>query len=461
MSRLLAVARTHVRLGMSQSGTVFAASALLLVTLTSAWLNWQRSSLEATARFETQERARAQWEQQGSKDPHSAAHFGIYAVKPVSAWAWFDPGVDPYLGTAIFMEAHKQDTPTGSRVERSEWQRLLTVPTPAAILQLLLPLLAILCGFAAFAEDRETGVLRQTLSTGLQPLLLGAGKLLGCATVLVSLTAPMFGGVLLMAWYAGAPMGSGMALVASYGAYALTFLMISVAVSARSTTSQSALTLLLSLWLAVCILLPRMAADGAAHTVPVPTFAAFWQQVADDQAHGVDGHDDRNARTEALRRQVLEQYGVDRVEDLPISFRGLALQAGEEYGNQVFDRRYGELWDAYRKQEGVQFALSLASPLLALRNVSLSLAGTGMNEYRSFADAAETYRRKMVRMLNNEVAAARPHSNASRDATFWRKVPEFRYTATVGGVGSSRSALACWFFASMLLVTLAFRGLRP
>lgn len=461
MRPLLTVACTHFRLGVAQSGVIWMAAALFLVTLASAWLNWQRTAIEAAARESTQRQARQQWEQQGTKDPHSAAHFGMYAVKPVSVWQWFDPGIDPYLGTVIFMEAHKQDTPTASRIERLEWQRLLTVPTPAAILQLLLPLLTILCGFSVFAGDRETGILRQTMSTGLRPGILGVGKLLGATALLILLTGPTLLGIVLAAGFAGSPLGAGLLLIAGYAAYALTFLLISVAVSARSATAQSALTLLLSIWLGWCVLLPRMAADGAARLVPLPTFAAFWQQVNEDQAKGVDGHDDQNQRTEALKQQVLRQFGVDRVEDLPILFRGLALQAGEEYGNQVFDRRYGELWDKYRQQESVQFALALASPLLALRSASLAIAGTGMDEYRRFGVASETFRRQMVRKLNNEVTAAGPEGRSERDSRFWAQLPPFHFTAAPSAIGGNAWLLVAWLVISASVASYTVRGMRP
>lgn len=52
---------------------------------------------------------RQQWLEQGEKNPHSAAHYGIWAFKPESPLAVFDRGVEAYLGVAVYLEAHKQN----------------------------------------------------------------------------------------------------------------------------------------------------------------------------------------------------------------------------------------------------------------------------------------------------------------------------------------------------------------
>ena len=48
------------------------------------------------------------WDNQGEKNPHSAAHYGTYAFKPKYPLSLIDQGVDKYAGTSIFLEAHKR-----------------------------------------------------------------------------------------------------------------------------------------------------------------------------------------------------------------------------------------------------------------------------------------------------------------------------------------------------------------
>lgn len=52
----------------------------------------------------------------------------------------------------------------------------------------------------------------------------------------------------------------------------------------------------------------------------------------------VDEVSSRNARAERLKQELFRKYNVSKVEDLPVNFGGLSLQAGEEHGNEVFDR---------------------------------------------------------------------------------------------------------------------------
>ena len=54
-------------------------------------------------------------------------------------------------------------------------------------------------------------------------------------------------------------------------------------------------------------------------------------------------------RAESTER-LLADYGVERVEDLPINAVGACLQESEEFGNRIFDRNYGALWDTFRRQ---------------------------------------------------------------------------------------------------------------
>lgn len=63
-------------------------------------LGWQHYR-EVRQQHEAARRAtRAQWLNQGEKNPHSAAHYGVYAFKPKMPLSLVDRGVDPYVGVA-------------------------------------------------------------------------------------------------------------------------------------------------------------------------------------------------------------------------------------------------------------------------------------------------------------------------------------------------------------------------
>ena len=87
--------------------------AVLVLVLGVAALGFgARQTIEAqTERSEAMKRAKAQWEGQGEKNPHVAAHYGTYLFAPISVVSAIDPGVSAQLGRSIKMEAHKQNLP--------------------------------------------------------------------------------------------------------------------------------------------------------------------------------------------------------------------------------------------------------------------------------------------------------------------------------------------------------------
>lgn len=137
--------------------------ALLLVSLGHGWVQARRSQAELAA---AQATAREHWESQGEKNPHSAAHYGVYAFKPRLALSFVDEGVDPYTGTSVWLEAHRQNDFFLRPAQDATAAQRIGALTAAQVLQHLVPLLVILLTFGALAGEREQGTLRQLLATG-------------------------------------------------------------------------------------------------------------------------------------------------------------------------------------------------------------------------------------------------------------------------------------------------------
>ena len=151
----------------------------------------------------------ATWLDQGDKNPHSAAHFGRYAFKPSPALAYVDRGLDAYLGTTVWLEAHWQN-PFELRPaeDRTALQRFGDL-TAALVLQLLIPLFIVLLAFPTFAGERESGTLRLLLSAGAEPRQLALGKAMGLAGALfvVLVPAALLGGLLLVVGFPSSGVG--------------------------------------------------------------------------------------------------------------------------------------------------------------------------------------------------------------------------------------------------------------
>lgn len=417
---------------------------------------------------------RMEWLGQGARNPHSAAHFGRFAFKPSSALAFLDRGINTYTGIAVWMEAHSQDAFRFRPAEDATALQRFGELTAAIALQLLIPLVIILLAFDKFAGEREQGSLRQLMSLGIRARDLAAGKALGVAGALALLLTPVT--VLGVAALSIASSDDGdltsgfvrLSLLAlAYLLYFGSVLGVAIAVSAWARSGRVALLCLLAFWVVSCLIVPRASADIAERLHPTPSYTEFWTNINRDTREGINGHDSTDARREKLLQETLAGYGVKKVDELPINFDGVALQAGEEYGNQVFDKHYGALWQRFGQQNRVQDLSGVLSPLASVRAVSMGLAGTDFALHKDFASAAESYRRAMVKQMNDEFRdhAGSENFNYKASAETWDKVPDFTYAApgTVWILANHRVSIGLlvgWFLFAWALATIAVKRIH-
>src|SRR5690606_5239898 len=121
-----------------------------VAAVTAGWFH-QRELVAQRSAADAAERAR--WTGQPEKNPHSAAHYGVYAFKPRLAPAFLDPGIEPYAGIAVWLESHNQNDLLYKPAEDATAAQRFGDLTAALVLQLLLPLVVILVGFASVAGE--------------------------------------------------------------------------------------------------------------------------------------------------------------------------------------------------------------------------------------------------------------------------------------------------------------------
>ncbi len=437
--------------------------ALLLVSLGHGWVQARQAQEELAA---AQATARDHWESQGEKNPHSAAHYGIYAFKPRLALSFVDEGVDPYTGTSVWLEAHRQNEFLMRPAQDATAAQRVGALTAAQVLQNLVPLLIILLTFGVLAGEREQGTLRQLLATGIGRRELAVGKALGVAGALMLLLVPaaVVGAAALVVGSTGpaaSPLARGTVLAGVYLAYFAAFVGLGLAVSAWARSARTALVVLVGVWVVNGLVAPRAAVDLSKWIHPTPSAVEFAHTLEQEMAAGVEGIErpDRAAFSEGL----LAEYGVERAEDLPVNEVGLYLQESEEFGNRIFDRNYGALWDTFERQGLVHEALAVAAPLLAVRTLSMGLAGTDVEQHRHFATAAETYRRDMMRQMNLDLAEnSRTGELYLAGPELWADVPPLQYDApTLGWVLGNRLlsllVLGAWLAGAVLLAAKRVR----
>ena len=264
---------------------------------------------------------------------------------------------------------------------------------------------------------------------------------------------------------AASPLARGVVLTGVYLAYFTVFLALSLAVSAWARSARTALVILLGVWVVNGLVAPRVAVDLSKWLHPTPSAIEFARTVESEMASGVGdiSRPDRDASTERL----LAEYGVEQVEDLPINAVGVYLQESEEFGNRIFDRNYSALWDTFERQGVVHETLAVAAPLLAVRTLSMGLAGTDVEQHRHFATAAETYRRDLMRRMNGDMAenSRTGDFEYAADAELWESVPPLQYAApTLGWVLGNRIlsllVLGAWLAGTIIVAAARVRRAR-
>jgi ABC-2 type transport system permease protein len=455
-------------LELTRDGRFRTTAAVVMLMLVAALAAGWRHSSEVRRQHETAARAtRTQWLNQGSKNPHSAAHYGVYAFKPKTRLSMVDSGIDPYVGVAAWLEAHIQNEfKYRPAQDRTALQRFGEM-TAAEVLQILVPLLIILLTFGAFAAEREAGTLRQLASLGVPLRRLAAGKAFGISLALAAVLLPAtLVGVLALVVAAddGALAGSALRTLATVLLFLLYFaivLALSLAVSVRARSSRLALLVLLAFWMFNGLVAPRLTADLAAWKHPTPSAVEFSTALQ----HELDDTAEIERRLDRRRAELLKTFNVTSIDEAPINFSGVSLQEGEEHGNEVFDRHYGALFETFQRQNTVYQIGGYLAPLVAVRSLSMALAGTDFAHHRHFVRAAEDYRRSIQRVMNDDIMRrSRAGVLYVAGPELWSQVQAFEYRTpgaawALGTQTFSLVALSAWAAIALLALRIALRSL--
>ncbi len=451
MSMMAAIIRKDARELSRDRRVVVMALLVLALALTAVLTSYVRVLAYEADRAATLQTDRATWEGQGARNPHSAAHFAKWAFKPLTMGAVLDPGVTSYAGSAIWMEAHNQNPAVARPVDDQRAASPAGEFSLAWVLQVLMPLLIAVIAAGAVARERERGTLRLILASGGS----AAGFLKAKVASVGMVTLAIAGSVIAIGMIAAASAGpANLAMLAlwlmAYAAFLAIIVLVAVAVSLRARSSGQALLILAGLWLTAIILVPRAGAGAAEMVAPVPSAEQFWADIAAGKSAYANPFLDGE---EAFAAKVMAQYGVSKIDDLPVNFGGLQLEEDERLGNIVYDRHFGTLYARYERQRAVLRWGNLLSPLPALQNISMALSGTDLPQQIAFQQQAETRRRAMVTELNTDLIehGAGEGFDYAADPELWETIADFRYTPpALGAVLAS-----VWLDALIVLAWLA------
>lgn len=458
MPALLTIARAEWRLHRRRPAFWLLLALFTALLLTAGALNRHRQVRDRSAQVSLQQLVRAQWEGQPDRHPHRVAHYGTFAFRAPGPLAAFDPGLDSYAGRAIYLEAHRQNAANFAEAGELSSAFRLGELSPAFVLQLLLPLIVIVLGHRVWTDEAESGRLRLLLAQGIPARRLIAGKAAGLALALLP-----FAGVaaLVVAWtLAGDPAFHAepaalpriATVAAALALHTGAWLGVTLWVSARARTAARACAVLVPLWIAGGVVVPRTVAGLAAAHAPLPDKSAFTAAVAEEVRRHGDSHNPDDPHYARFRAETLARHGVSRVEDLPVNYAGVVMAEGERISAEIFARHFEALTQRMEAQAAWVERAAWLAPYLAVRAVSAAAAGTDLRAQLQFQREAEAYRYRFVQHLNqlhrDEIRAV-GDKDQKLSAAHWRAVPDFQAApvalrTALAGIGWAWTVLALW-----------------
>lgn len=404
---------------------------LMLVAALNAWEH-QRNANAERARYQAQ--ATHEFEAQPDRHPHRVAHYGHFLFRPLNALAAFDPGIDAYTGNTLFLEAHRQNSANFGDVRQSSLLLRFGQLTPAFVLQVLAPLLLIFVGHAGVARERESGTLRVLLAQGVGSRQIVLGKLLALGGFAGLVLVPALLALALIGASGQAPWAFALLLAIGYAGWLLLWSLMVVLASSLFARGRDALLVLLAVWAVLVILLPRWVPDVVSSAIALPTRFENEIHVEREYLALGDAHNPDDPKFAAFRDKVLQEYGVSRIEDLPVNFKGLVGMEGERQSSELFNRYAAAALDLQARQNQRVDHFGWLSPSLALRRFSMTAAGTDLDNFRRFLEQGEAYRYNLIQRLNRlqtEELAYADDTNPDKENriahSHWQAFPPFQF----------------------------------
>ena len=207
----------------------------------------------------------------------------------------------------------------------------------------------------------------------------------------------------------------------SYALYYFIVTALTVFFAAAWRNATVALTSMLGIWIIWTLFLSNIALSTVEKWHPLPSRFEFKAAMKEDRAKGIDGHNLKDERAKALKEEILAEYGVKSLKDLPGNFDGIRMQADEEYGNKGWDKHFGGIREVTQRQKRSLQLSGLLSPFISLQNASMGFAASDNLHHQDFLYQVEQYRRVFIKELNDKHA----YGGSKTGNWAWQLGPEF------------------------------------
>ena len=401
---------------------VFAIS-LFLTT----YLGIIQNNKQLEAQKEAQEHVREQWDSMDHKNPHASAHYGSYAFKPNTVLNSIDEGINSITGNVLRLEGHVQNDVMFSESSQSLIVSKFGKIKPSLIFQFIIPLFLIFLSFNTYTKERESGRLKLLLIQGATLKKIVFSKItsiwvIGLTLLLFTIFVQLIFNISHFDFDTFLRL---LLLFFSYSIYYLVLINLTFFFSVCFKDSTSALSLTVVIWVVWTVFLPKIIGNTVEKMEPLPTRVVFQDEMKKDRSEGIDGHNPSDERRQEVIKETLEDFKVQNLQelaDLGVNYRGVLMQADEEYGNKVWDKHFGNLYSQLQLQKNIYQLSGLVNPFASLQGLSMGLSGTDMFHHLDFLEQAEYYRRFFIKKLNDKW-----RDGGWENTDFFQSIEDFKY----------------------------------
>ncbi|AYM99129.1 ABC transporter permease [Chryseobacterium sp. 3008163] len=426
---------------------------------------------------EYRKETRENWEHRPDKHPHRMAHYGYLVFRIGHPLTIFDTGLDDYLGNVIFLEAHKQNTANLSEAGSSGILVRFGTFSSAFILQTIVPIIIIFLGFGLVVQERENATLKILNVQGASARDILWGKILGLwqfsLLFLLPVVPVVFLAALLSETTTAADILMRLVIIApSYMIYYFFFSTLTVLISANSKNTSASLISLIGCWLILVIFLPKGIQFTSQNLYPTPSRIAFETQVEKEVLKVGDSHNPNDPHFKHIKDSLLARYHVKTTDELPINYSGLVMKEGEKISSKIYEGNLEKLQIQYKKQQRLGEILGFINPVMAIKNLSMTAAGTDYYAYQNFQKQAEEYRYKLAQNMNDlqiENISNNQPSKGEKSSTVsseeWKQFPDFKYEFTslkesIWQQITTLAAVLFWLLICVAMIELSAKHLK-
>ena len=442
----------------------------LVLTLTSVIVTAITMIELSHTRHELQTTSDKSFVDQPDRHPHRMVHYGHYAFRTPAPLSTLDPGIDAFTGNSIFLEGHRQNSAMFADNRQGTALTKLGSLTPAFIVQTLAPLLLILIGYSAISRERELQTLPYLLSQGTSGLTLIAGKGLALLCVVGVILIPLMVSSLFTVLN-GESLLAVASFILGYALYLFVWVLLILLASSVFSKNSGSFTALIFVWILLCIVMPRVASTTAATVAPSPGKIETDFAVKAELRKLGDGHNANDPAFKQFKQSLLKKYNVKTLDDLPVNFRGVVAGESEAKQTAVLNKFAEQRMQAELKQTQLKRNFGWATPMVAIKSLSMIVVGTSIETHHRFLRETEQLRFDFVQGLNkihsekltyqddiNRNANATATKKARVSADNWQILQNFTFNSDSALVRAERSTSA--FLQLLLWIAVLVGGIK-